>query len=54
MLFSAVVAMDSNGYPQLNTLPLSIFNHRKACLSLHHVHTHVETSDHSNEHDFDR
>jgi hypothetical protein len=33
MLFSAVVAMDLNGYRQLNALPLPIFNHQKACPS---------------------
>ena len=33
ILLSAVVAMDSNGYLQLNTFPLSIYNHRKACLT---------------------
>lgn len=31
MLLSAVVAMVLNGYPQLNTFPLSIYNHQKAC-----------------------
>jgi hypothetical protein len=51
--FSAVIAMDSDGSPAECIAACCLLTTPKSISKLHHVHTHIRTSEPPNEHNFD-